>query len=125
MSKSPQVRDPGTPLRLYSTPWKGEPVFACLKCQRKLKKGKGLKALRKVAKWFRKRGSRSAERPPVSVIGISCVDLCPKNGVTIFSARQLVCQRPAVRIVRSESDLEQFYCELTDTALFPENDTAK
>jgi hypothetical protein len=125
MSKSPQVRDPGTPLRLYPIPWQGDAVFACLKCQRKLKKSKDLKALRKVAKWFRKRSSRSAERPPVSVIGMSCVDLCPKNGVTIFSARQLVCQRPAVRIVRSESDLEQIYCELTDVALFPENDTLK
>jgi hypothetical protein len=125
MSKTAQPSDSGTPLRVYATPWKGESVFACLKCQRKVKKGKGPKALRKIKKWFRKRSSRSAERPSVTVIGMSCVDLCPKNGVTIFSARQLIGQRPAVRIARSESDLEQIYCELTDVALFPENDTLK
>ncbi len=123
MSQTVQPSDSGNPLRIYATPWKGEPVFACLKCQRKLKKGKGPKALRKIKKWFRKRSSESAH--PVSVIGISCVDLCPKNGVTIFSARQLKRQRPRVCIARSESDLEQIYCDVTDVALFPENDTLK
>lgn len=125
MSNRTQPSTSKTPLRLYPTPWKGESVFACLKCQRKLKKGKGPKALRKIEKWFRKRSAGSAERRPVNVVDISCVDLCPKNGVTIFSARQLIGPRPTLCIARSESELEQIYCELTDAALFPENDTLK
>lgn len=125
MSETTQASDSETPLRLYPAPWKCEPVFACLKCQRKLKKSKGPKALRKISKWFRKRSATSEARPSVNVIGISCVDLCPKNGVTIFSGCQLKGRPPSVCIARSESDLEQIYCELTDTALFPENETLK
>ncbi len=42
-------------LRLYPAPWKGEAVFACRKCQRRMKKNGGPAALRKLKKWFKKR----------------------------------------------------------------------
>ena len=125
MSKTAQIPNSDPPLRTYPVTWKGEAVFACLNCQRKLKRGKGPKALRKVGKWFRKRIARSTERPSVSVLGMSCVDVCPKNGVTILSPRQLARQPAALNILRSEADLEKFYCEVTDVALFPENETLK
>jgi hypothetical protein len=125
MSKTQQMPDAGTQLRLYSPPWTGETVFACRKCQRKIKEGNGSKALAKIKKWFRKRSAKSPERPAVSVIVVPCLDVCPKDGITIFSARQLARKPARLNIVRSEADLERFYCDVTDVALFPENDTAK
>jgi hypothetical protein len=112
-------------LRLYSTPWKGEAVFACRKCQRRMKKGGGPAALRKLKKWFKRRMHGTPDAPPVHLIDVSCLKLCPKGGVTIFSARQLGKETPAVCIARSEQDLETLYCEVTAVALFPEKSTLK
>ncbi len=125
MSKTQQMPDAGTQLRLYSPPWTGETVFACRKCQRKIKNGKASKALARIKKWFRKRSAKSPERPAVTVIFVPCLDVCPKDGITIFSARQLARKPAGLNIIRSEPDLERFYCDVTDVALFPENDTAK
>jgi hypothetical protein len=111
--------------RLYPAPWKGEVVFACRKCQRRLKKSGGAAALRKLKKWFRKRAHETPEARQVHVIEVSCLKLCPKGGVTIFSARQLGKEPSTVCIARSEEDLKALYCELTDVALSPEKSTLK
>ena len=111
--------------RLYPAPWKGEAVFACRKCQRRMKKNGGPAALRKLKKWFKKRARGAPQAPPVHLIDVSCLKLCPKGGVTIFSARQLGKDPSAVCIARSEQDLEALYCELTAVALFPEKSTLK
>lgn len=105
----------GPHLRVCRPPWKGEAVFACAKCQRKMKKGKGPKPLRKLRKWFRKMSAKHPERSDVCVIDIPCVDLCPKGGVTVFSARQLAGTPSRISILRSESDLEKFYCQMAPT----------
>jgi predicted metal-binding protein len=112
-------------LRLYLTPWKGEAVFACRKCQRRVKKGGGPAVLRKLKKWFKKRMHGTPEAPPVHLIDVSCLKICPKGGVTIFSARQLGKDPSTIGIARSEEDLEALYCELTDVALSPEKSTLK
>jgi predicted metal-binding protein len=110
------------PLRLYPTPWKGEAIFACRKCQRRMKKHGGPDALRRLKKWFKRRARSTPEASAVSVIEVSCLKLCPKGGVTVFSGRHLGGEL-GVSIARSEDDLERLYCELTEVALSPENAT--
>jgi hypothetical protein len=119
------MSEPQNALRLYPAPWKGEAVFACRKCQNRIKKSSGPTALRKLKKWFKRRAHRTTHAPPVHLIDVSCLKLCPKGGVTIFSARQLGKDPSAVCIARSEEDLEALYCELTAVALFPEKSTLK
>ena len=118
MSKSPEPIDRSGALRIYRTPWKGEAVFACKKCQRKMKKRGGASALIKLKSWFKQRPGL-----PVRVIDIPCVKLCPKGGVTVFTRRQLAHDPPGVSIAWSEADLEALYCELTEVALSPEKVT--
>jgi hypothetical protein len=125
MSKSPELiadAERSNPLRMYRTPWQGEVLFACKKCQRRIKKHHGEAALVRLKKWFKKRSRSGA---PVRVIDIPCVKLCPKGGVTVFSRHQLAHQPPGVCIARTEADLETLYCELTEVALFPEKVTVK
>jgi hypothetical protein len=110
-------------LRIYRAPWEGETLFACRKCQRKMKRN-GVPALAKVKRWFRKRAKKSKDAS-VHVIQIPCVKLCPKGGVTFFSRRQLLREPPAVCIARTEADLEKLYCELTEVALSPSKVTLK
>lgn len=120
MSKTPEAMEPDGTLRLYRTPWKGEVLFACRKCQRKMKKHGGPPALARLKSWFKKRGKHGT---PVRVIDVPCVDLCPKGGVTVFTPQQLAQQPPGVAIAWSERDLETLYCALTDVALSPEKAT--
>jgi hypothetical protein len=126
MSKNPEpivTLDCGAALRMYSAPWKGEALFACKKCQRKMRRD-GIPALGKVKRWFKKR-AKKGNHAPVHIIEIPCVKLCPKGGVTVFSRRQLMQEPPGVCVVRTEADLETLYCELTDVALSPEKATLK
>ncbi len=120
MSKTPTPIEASGTLRLYRAPWKGEVLFACRKCQRKMKKRGGTRALARLKSWFNKRGK---ERSSVRVIDVPCVKLCPKGGVTVFTRRNLAHDPPGVLIARSEDDLETLYCELTEVALLPENAT--
>jgi hypothetical protein len=126
MSKDPEpidTSDCGEALRMYRAPWKGEVLFVCKKCQRKMSRD-AMPALAKVKKWFKKRAKKSKDAP-MHVIQIPCVDLCPKDGVTIFSRRQLMQEPSGVCIARTEADLEKLYCELTEVALSSENATLK
>lgn len=119
MSKLPELIEPaegGQTLRLYHTPWPGEVLFACRKCQRRIKRNNGPAALSKLRSWFKARG-RKQQRTPLRVIDMTCVKLCPNDGVTVFSRRHLAHEPPGVCIARSEDDLETLYCELTEVAL--------
>ncbi len=122
MSKKSQPiesTDQNGTLRLYRTPWKGEALFACKKCQRKMKKHGGAPAMARLKSWFKKRAGKSSNLPAVRVVDVPCVKLCPKGGVTVFSRRQLAHEPPGVCIARNEADLETLYRELTDVALSP------
>jgi hypothetical protein len=100
---------PSSP-RTYKAPWRGELVLACTKCQRKLKKHKGTKAFANLKKWFKKRGkSDDEDRADIRVIGVDCVKMCPKGGVTVMRQHQLCEQGAEVSIIRSEADLEGLY----------------
>ncbi len=124
MSKNPEpiiTLDRPAASRVYSAPWEGEALFACKKCQRKMRRG-GIPALAKVKKWFKKR-AKKGKGMPVHVIEVPCVKLCPQGGVTVFSRCQLMQDPPGVCIARTEADLETLYCELTEVALSPEKAT--
>lgn len=87
-----------------------------------MKRHGGQRALGRLKKWFRRRADDS---PPVHVIDIPCVKLCPKGGVTVFAPRHLNIEPPRIAIARSVSDLETLYCELTEVALSPAKATLK
>ena len=127
MSKEPEPMDAleqqTGALRVYPAPWKGEVLFACRKCQGKMKPS-GSPALAKVKKWFKRRAKKD-KAAPVRVIQLPCVDLCPKDGVTIFSRRHLASEPAGLCIARTEADLERLYCELTEVALSSANVTLK
>lgn len=85
----------------YPAPWQGHLILACRKCQKKLK-GKRqagqLGKLRKAAKHHAKHHPNFS----LDVINVSCMDLCPKDGVTICD----VSRDPSrLQILRNEDDL--------------------
>lgn len=95
-------------LRRYKAPWRGELILACSKCQKKLKKHKAGK-FASLKKWFKKRSRADDGGPAIKVVGIDCIKLCPKGGITVTSQHQLGTAGKELSIVRSEADLEQLY----------------
>jgi hypothetical protein len=82
--------------KTYPAPWQGQLILACKKCQKRVKKDGGPKALSNLKKTFKKNDS-------LHVLPMSCVDLCPKNGVVIC----LPADAPdRLRILWSEEDLK-------------------
>lgn len=100
-----------TNLRSYPAPWKGELLLVCTKCTKKLKKQKS--GFANVKKWFKKRAKRAENGPELRVIGVNCVKMCPKNGITIATQQQLGREPAEVSIIRSEEDLEALYRQLS------------
>lgn len=72
----------GTGLKSYPAPWQGELILACRKCQKKLKTDKDLQPLAKLKKTI-KRHNKEHPDHALDVINVPCMDLCPKNGVTV------------------------------------------
>lgn len=99
-------------LRTIKAPWKGELILACNKCQRKLKKRKAGR-FASLKKWFKKRSRSDDDSPMIRVVGIDCIKLCPKGGVTVSTQHQLATAGSEVSIVRSEADLEQLYTQIS------------
>ena len=98
-------------LRAYAAPWKGELLLACTKCTKKLKKHDSPVA--NVRKWFKKRAKQTDDGLTVRVIGVNCVKMCPKGGITVATQQQLGHSPAQVSIVRSEADLEALYASLS------------
>jgi hypothetical protein len=113
LSSQPQRIEPVAP-RNYNAPWRGELVLACTKCQKKLRKHKGSKSLASLKKWFKKRGKSDRDAPEVKIIGIGCVKMCPKGGVTIARQHQLCEAGGEVSILRSEAELDGLYALIAD-----------
>jgi len=89
-------------LKTYPVSWKGELILACRKCQKKLKRSPDLRALAKLKKTIKRHNRQHPDRP-LHVINVPCMDLCPKDGVTLC--------RPArhagrLEIMRSAEDLD-------------------
>lgn len=110
-SSRPQRGEVVPEIRSYKAPWRGELLLVCKKCQRKIDKPKALANLRK---WFKKRSkSDSANAPEVRIVGVDCVKMCPKAGVTVMRQHQLGEQGREVSILRSKADLEGLYALLS------------
>jgi len=94
-------------LKTYAAPWEGEILLACRKCQKKLKPHDSLRELarlKKTVKGFNK------EHPDqrIHVINVPCMDLCPKDGVTVCLP---VRQSTELYILRSREDLNRLWLE--------------
>ena len=69
-------------LKSYPASWEGELVLACRKCQKKLKADHGLRALSKLKKTVKRHNKGHPDRL-LHVMNVPCMDLCPKNAVTV------------------------------------------
>jgi predicted metal-binding protein len=90
-------------LRTYPAPWEGEIILACRKCQKKLKKHGGLRDLAKLKKAVKRYNKEHADKP-LHVVGIPCMDLCPKDGVTVCCPTR---DPNLLEIIRSSEDLQK------------------
>jgi predicted metal-binding protein len=88
-------------LKTYIAPWHGQLLLACRKCQKKLRDDDQLRSLAKLKKTV-KRHNKAHPGAELFVLNVPCMDLCPKDGVTVcFPARQPV----GLSILRGEEDL--------------------
>jgi hypothetical protein len=91
-------------IRSYPPTWEGDLVLACRKCQRKLKGVSGMRALAKLKKTVKRR-NREHPEAVLHVINVSCMDLCPKNGVTVC-----IPASPArLLVLRDDEGIDQLY----------------
>jgi predicted metal-binding protein len=100
---SEQIHPDGEALRTCKAPWKGTLVLACRKCQKKLKGDGEKNNLAKIGKKMAKMAHR--EGLELQVVGVPCLNLCPKGGVTVCTAGQAA--RNQCSIVRSKRDLRE------------------
>jgi hypothetical protein len=92
-------------IKSYPSSWSGDLLLACRKCQRKLKGEPGMRALAKLKKTINRRNKEHAATA-LHLIGVPCMDLCPKGAVTIC----LPANRPAMlSILRNEGDIDELY----------------
>jgi hypothetical protein len=92
-------------IQTYAPLWQGRLLLACRKCQKKLKGDDDLRPLAKLKRTV-KRYNKKYPNPPLNVINVPCMDLCPKDGVTICDPTQNPLR---LSILRSEEDIERFY----------------
>jgi hypothetical protein len=94
----------------YPAPWQGRVIVACRRCQKKLKGNDDLRVLAKLKRTVKRLSkSRQSEDHPervLHVINVSCMDLCPKDGVTICDPAR---DGGRLRILWSESDVERLF----------------
>ena len=91
-------------VRSYRAPWKGQLVLACRKCQKKLKHSGKKNWLAKLGKTLSKRARQNGDEVHLHVIEVSCLKLCPKDGVTVCTQAQLA--RQECSIVRTKADVD-------------------
>jgi predicted metal-binding protein len=87
-------------LKSYPSPWEGRLILACRKCQKKLKHNDSLGDLAKLKKTIKRQNKDHPQRT-LEVINVSCMDLCPKDGVTICDP----CNPTRLSILRGDDDI--------------------
>lgn len=90
-------------LKTYAAPWDGRLILACRKCQKKLKGDPDLRALAKLKKTIKRRNKEHPEQA-LYVINVPCMDLCPKDGVTVCNPAEMPLR---LSILRSKGDIER------------------
>jgi hypothetical protein len=91
-------------VRGYRAPWKGQLVLACRKCQKKLKRSGKKNWLAKLTKTLRKRARQNGDELRLHIIDVSCLKLCPKDGITLCTQAQIA--RQECSIVRTKADVD-------------------
>ena len=89
--------------KTYPAPWDGQVILACRKCQKKLKGDRDLRSLAKLKKAV-KRYNKEHPQQPLHVINVPCMDLCPRDGVTICNPAR---DPNRLSIVRGAEDIER------------------
>jgi predicted metal-binding protein len=92
-----------TLVRTYPAPWKGQLVMVCRKCQNKLKHEGKKNGLAKLKKTLKKRARRDEDGLRLYIVDVSCLNLCPKGGVTVCTQQQL--ENEECSIVRTSADV--------------------
>jgi hypothetical protein len=92
-------------LKPYQAPWDGQVVLACRKCQKKLKREDRLAELASLKKAVKARNKKYGGKKP-HIVNVSCMDLCPKDGVTVCMPSRSSGQ---LFILRDEDDLAELF----------------
>ncbi len=91
-------------LRSYRGPWKGQLVLVCRKCRKKIKQSGAKNKLAKLGKTLKKRARRQESDAQIDTVGVSCLGMCPKGGVTVCTGQLLA--RHECLILRSQDDVD-------------------
>ena len=92
-------------VKTYPAPWQGLLILACRKCQKKLKGDPDLRALAKLKKTVKRLNKQHPEQA-LYIINVPCMDLCPKDGVTVCNPARAPNQ---LVILWSEEDIGRLY----------------
>src|ERR1700759_3784398 len=92
-------------LKTYPPTWDGDLLLVCRKCQKKLRGDARYEALAKLKKTV-KRLNKTHPDAELHVIGVPCMDLCPKNAVTICLP---VTNPNGLSILREEAEVAALY----------------
>jgi hypothetical protein len=92
-------------LKSYRIPSRGQFVFACSKCEKKIRHGKPFK----LKKALKREAKKAAEPLRLRVIGLPCLKLCPKNAIAVCTQVQLGTSRCS--IVRTTADVAALYAQ--------------
>jgi hypothetical protein len=87
--------------KTYPAPWEGQLILACRKCQKKLRGDPDLRPLAKLKKTVKRINKRYPEQT-LHIINVPCMDLCPKDGVTVCCPARAPNR---LSILRSAEDL--------------------
>ncbi len=101
-----KVQSPGV-LRNYRAPWKGQLLLACRKCQKKLRHRGKKNGPAQLNKALKKRARLDEAGLSLRVIGVPCLNLCPKGGVTVCTQQQIANNECS--IVRSRADVDALF----------------
>jgi predicted metal-binding protein len=91
-------------LRSYRGPWKGQLVLVCRKCQKKIKHSGTKNKLAKLSRTLKERARRQEGRAEIDTVGVSCLGMCPKGGITVCTGQSLA--RHECLILRSQDDVD-------------------
>ena len=91
-------------LRSYRGPWKGQLVLVCRKCEKKIKHSGTKNKLVKLSKTLKKQARRQESGVEIATVGVSCLGMCPKGGITVCTGQLLA--RHECLILRSQDDVD-------------------
>jgi predicted metal-binding protein len=92
-----------TDLKAYPASWEGRLILACRKCQKKLKHDPDLRSLAKLKRTIKRHNKEQPDKL-LHIINVPCMDLCPKDGVTVCRPDR---DSSSLSILRSREELRQ------------------